>query len=83
MGLAHHGDMPARAPQTRSAPAPVGAGGYPPSVRDAALCRLSSAKWWSLAATLTLTGMLAAVTASAFPGKSASPEASVVAGGSW
>ena len=63
-------DMPARARKTRAAGADAHAANRTPSARDAAMRRLSRAKRWLLAGTVTLTGVLTAVAASAFPGKS-------------
>jgi hypothetical protein len=62
--------MPAGAQKTRGTHAAAGAGEDTPSARDAALRRLSRTKRWLLAGTATLTGVLTAVAASAFPGKS-------------
>jgi hypothetical protein len=62
--------MSAPAQKTRATHAAARAGEHTPSARDAALRRLSRAKRWLLAGTVTLTGVLTAVAASAFPGKS-------------
>jgi hypothetical protein len=68
--------MPARAPKTRAKQAPLGPDAHSPGARDAALRRLSRAKRWLLAGTVALTGVLTAVAANAFPGKSVNGVAS-------
>jgi hypothetical protein len=62
--------MPTRAPKTLAAPEAGSAEVRTPSARDASLRRLSRAKRSLFAGAATLTGVLVAVAASAFPGRS-------------
>ena len=62
--------MTPRTPTKHDARTAEGRNAHTPATRDAALRRLARAKRWLLAGTAALTGVLAAVAAGAFPGKS-------------
>ena len=71
--------MPPHTPAKHDPPTAEGSNAHTPATRDAALRRLARAKRWLLAGTAALTGALAAVAASAFPGKSVNGAAGAAA----